>query len=382
MMSRTAREVIVLAAGGTGGHLFPAQALAEELGSRGFEVHLLSDSRVRDHGADFPAAQIYDIPSATVTLRKPHALPLQAWRLWRGYGISRTILRRLRPRVVVGFGGYPSYPPMLAAWRLGIPTVIHEQNSVMGRANRAIARSASAIASSFPEIVNLPPRLAAKVVLTGNPVRAAVQSVAGAPYDKPTLEKPFRILVFGGSQGARFFSELLPAAMADLPGAVRRKLRVIQQCRPEDIDAVKAKYEELKIEHEVAPFFPDMAARLVAAHLVICRAGASTIAELGAVGRPAILVPLPHAIENDQLHNARSFARAGAGWLVPQSEMTPEFLASLITRFRFQENELIDAAAAARHEGRVDAAKRLADLVQSRITVPATIAEAEKEQPA
>jgi UDP-N-acetylglucosamine--N-acetylmuramyl-(pentapeptide) pyrophosphoryl-undecaprenol N-acetylglucosamine transferase len=170
--------------------------------------------------------------------------------------------------------------------------------------------------------------------------------------------------------------------MADLPGAVRRKLRVTQQCRPEDIEAVQSKYAELKLEHEVAPFFADMATRLVAAHLVICRAGASTIAELGVVGRPAVLVPLPHSIESDQLHNARSFARAGAGWLVPQAEMTPEFLASLVTRFRFQENELVDAAAAARHEGRVDAAKRLADLVQSRITVPDAIPEAEKEQPA
>ncbi|HKQ94905.1 MAG TPA: undecaprenyldiphospho-muramoylpentapeptide beta-N-acetylglucosaminyltransferase [Aestuariivirgaceae bacterium] len=382
MRSHDKRDLIVLAAGGTGGHLFPAQALAEELGGRGFEVHLFSDARVRDHGAEFPATQIYEIPSATVTLSRPHRLPLQTWRLVRGYGMSRAILRRLRPRVVVGFGGYPSYPPMLAAWRLGIPTVIHEQNAVMGRANRAIARSAAAIASSFPVIVNLPPRLRAKVVLTGNPVRAAVQKVAGAPYEKPMLDKPFRILVFGGSQGARYFSELLPAAMADLPGAVRRKLRVTQQCRPEDIEAVQSKYAELKLEHEVAPFFADMAARLVAAHLVICRAGASTIAELGVVGRPAVLVPLPHSIESDQLHNARSFARAGAGWLVPEAEMTPEFLASLITRFRFQENELVDAAAAARHEGRVDAAKRLADLVQSRITVPDAIPEAEKEQPA
>lgn len=374
--------VIALAAGGTGGHLFPAQALAEELGGRGIEVHLLTDSRVKEHGLEFPAARIYDIPSATLSFRAPHLLPVRLWRLWRGYGIARTILLALRPQVVVGFGGYPSYPPMLAAARLKIPTVLHEQNAVLGRANRAMARQASAIASSFPEIVNLSPRLRGKVVLTGNPVRGAIRAIAGVPYDQPALDRPFRLLVFGGSQGARFFSELVPAALADLPGPVRRRLVVIQQCRAEDIEEVKAKYAALRLEHVVAPFFSDMPRLLAEAHLVICRSGASTIAELGVVGRPAILVPLPHSIENDQLRNATSFSRAGAGWLIPQSELTPELLASLVTRFRYQDSELVEAAEAAKAEGRPDAAKRLADLVESQISVPAGETLAEEAVPA
>lgn len=363
-------HTIVLAAGGTGGHLFPAQALAEELQRRGYEVHLITDWRVREYGGEFPATRIYDVPSATLTLRQPWKLPAQVWRLWRGHDISKTILLQLKPSAVVGFGGYPSFPPIAAAARLGLPIIVHEQNAVMGRANRAVASRASVIAASFPSISNLPPTLAAKIQLTGNPVRSQVLKLAATPYDKPSAEKVFRLLVFGGSQGARFFSEIMPLVAAELAGAMRRKLKITQQCRPEDVDAVKAKYDELGIEHDVAAFFPDLPRRMAAAHLVICRAGASTVAELAVIGRPAIMVPLPHSVDNDQLRNAESFTSGGGGWLLPQGELTAETLAATLTQLRYQEGELADAAKAALEQGRPNAASRLADIVEGFAAAP------------
>lgn len=367
---REGDQTIVLAAGGTGGHLFPAQALAEELQRRGHEIHLITDSRVRDYGSEFPASRIYDVPSATVTLRRAWKLPAQLWRLWRGYNISRTILLQLKPRAIVGFGGYPSFPPIAAAARLNLPTVIHEQNAVMGRANRAVARRASIIASSFPAIANLPAALKAKVELTGNPVRSQVLKYAGSAYDKPTAERTFRILVFGGSQGARFFSEIMPLAAVEFAGPMRRKLKITQQCRQEDIAQVKAKYQELGIEHEVEAFFTDLPKRMAGAQLVICRSGASTIAELTVIGRPAILVPLPHAVDNDQQRNAESFTSAGGGWLLPQAELTAETLAAILTHLRYHEADLANAAKAALEQGRPDAAGRLADVVERLASQP------------
>jgi UDP-N-acetylglucosamine--N-acetylmuramyl-(pentapeptide) pyrophosphoryl-undecaprenol N-acetylglucosamine transferase len=371
-------RLIVLAAGGTGGHLFPAQALAEELQRRHYEVHLLTDSRVRDHGAKFPAAHVYDIPSATLTMSEPAKLPGRLLRLLRGYGISKTILMQLQPRAVIGFGGYPSFPPLAAAARLRMPTILHEQNAVIGRANRALAKWATVIASSFPTIANLPPSLASKIELTGNPVRSAVMKLARTPYDKPTADKVFRLLVFGGSQGARFFSDIMPPAVAELPGPLRRKIKITQQCRPEDIKALKAKYEELGIEHDVQAFFSDLPRRMAAAHLLLCRSGASTIAELGVIGRPAVLVPLPHAVDNDQQRNAENFAASGGGWLLRQDEITPEMLAAVLTRLRYQDAELAEAARAALGHGRPDAAERLADVVERLAAAPARVSSVEK----
>jgi UDP-N-acetylglucosamine--N-acetylmuramyl-(pentapeptide) pyrophosphoryl-undecaprenol N-acetylglucosamine transferase len=379
MTSTRAQEhrLIVLAAGGTGGHLFPAQALAEELQGRQYDVHLLSDSRVREFGAKFPATHVYDIPSATLTMAEPFKLPGRLLRLLRGYGIAKTILMQLQPRVVVGFGGYPSFPPLAAAARLRMPIVLHEANAVLGRANRALAKRASVIASSFPTLANLPPALASRVELTGNPVRQAVLKLARTPYEKPTADKVFRLLVFGGSQGAKFFSEVMPPAIAELPGPLRRKLKLTQQCRGEDVKAVRAKYEELGVEHDVQEFFADMPRRMAAAHLVLCRSGASTVAELGVIGRPALLVPLPHAVDNDQLRNAESFVGAGGGWLLRQDDITPEMLAAVLTRLRYQEAELADAAKAALGHGRPDASKHLADIVERLVHVPARVSSVE-----
>jgi UDP-N-acetylglucosamine--N-acetylmuramyl-(pentapeptide) pyrophosphoryl-undecaprenol N-acetylglucosamine transferase len=361
------RGVIVLAAGGTAGHLFPAQALAEVLVRRGFLIHLMSDERVSHYASRFPALQIHEIPASSLTPRRPWLLAPQMARLWRGYRKARSILVQLKPKAVVGFGGYPSVPPFIAAARLQCPVALHEQNAVMGRANRFLAGWARVIASSFPAIANLSRRHRAKVVMTGNPVRQAVLDVAEAPFAAPAADEALRLLVFGGSQGARMFSEMMPAAVGELSGAVRRKLEIVQQCRPEDLERVRAAYQALGVEVELQPFFTDMPQRIAKAHLVICRSGASTVAELAVIGRPAVLVPLPSALDNDQLRNAEAFATGGAGWVMREGEFTASDLAAFLTRIKFADGELARAAAAARSIGRPDAAERLADEIERMI---------------
>ena len=359
-----AAKTIVLAAGGTGGHLFPAQALAEELTRRGYGIHLMTDERVNDYGKSFPAIATHVVPSATLVFGKPLQLPGSVLRLYRGYGRAHAILKALNPLAVVGFGGYPSFPPILAATRLGIPTCVHDQNAVMGRANRMLAGLATKIASSFPKLAGLPSGAQAKLIFTGNPVRDLVLKVKASPYPALTADGPFNLLVFGGSQGARFFGEFMPRAIAVLSLEMLSTLRLTQQCRPEDMEAVRTAYGKLGFGFELQPFFMDMPKRIANAHLVLCRSGASTIAELGVIGRPAIMVPLPHALDNDQLRNAESFAAAGAGWIRPQAELEPKTFAAFLTRLRYQENELRRAAAAALGHGMPDAASRLADVME------------------
>ena len=358
------KGMITLAAGGTGGHLFPAQALGEELVRRGYVVHLMSDERVRDYGSKFPAVQTHVVPSSTIMIRKPWTWPGAMWRLWSGYSGAKKIFMATRPKAVIGFGGYPSLPPLMAASSSGIASLVHEQNAVMGRANRIVAKKVAKIASSFPKIVNLDAALSEKVVMTGNPVRDLVLKVAGKPYSAPNARQNFRLLVFGGSQGARFFSDLMPKVLGELPKAILKKLVVVQQCRPEDLDGVRTEYDRLGIKADLQAFFSDMPAKIAEAHLVIGRAGASTIAELGVIGRPAVLVPLPHAIDNDQLKNAESFVGAGAGWIMEQDKINAADFAAFLTRLRYAPQELDQAAAAALSQGHADAAQRLADLVE------------------
>jgi UDP-N-acetylglucosamine--N-acetylmuramyl-(pentapeptide) pyrophosphoryl-undecaprenol N-acetylglucosamine transferase len=367
------RRLIVLAAGGTGGHLFPAQALAEALIRRGFTIHLMTDERVKDYGKDFPAAAFHEIPSATLNLSEPFRVIPRFWRLANGYATALATLRNLGPAAVVGFGGYPSLPPVLAASRLKIPTCIHDQNAVMGRANRILARFATIIASSFPEIVNLPEKAKGRLRYTGNPVRAIVIAERGKPFRMPKADEPFRLVIFGGSQGARFFAEFGPQLMKALPNAVRRKLNVVQQCRPEDLERVGEAYKALGVAHDLQAFFSDLPKRIAEAQLVLCRSGASTVAELAVIGRPAIYVPLPHAVDNDQLRNAEFMAKAGAGWVRQQAQLTAEDLAAFVTRLRYDDGELLRAASAALEQGRPDAAERLAELVEELATGPATI---------
>lgn len=358
------RRRALLAAGGTGGHLFPAQALAEELARRGWSVELATDARGVRYRADFPAAQVHEIASATIRGRSPVALARTIWRLSRGLAGAFALLGRVAPAVVVGFGGYPTLPPLFAARVRRIPCLLHEQNAVMGRANRLLVRFVDAVAVSFAEVERLPTRARGKVCHTGVPVRQAVIEAATISYATPAPDAPFRLLVFGGSQGAHFFSEWLPAALARLPGAARARLRVTQQARPEDEAMLAAAYAGLGVAAEVAPFFADLPARIASAHLVVSRSGASTCAELCAIGRPAILVPLPGAIDNDQLMNATALARAGAGLLLPQSQGTPERLAGDLARLMGEPETLAAMAARARGEGRADAVARLAGLVE------------------
>ena len=355
-------NIIVLAAGGTGGHLFPAQALAEELVRRGYVIHLMTDERVRDYGKGFPAAETHVVPSATLSLSDPLHLPGRLLRLYAGYRQARAILKRLGAGAVVGFGGYPSFPPILAAARLGIPSCVHDQNAVMGRANRVLSRYATTVASSFPSLLGLPAAARDKLVVTGNPVRDIALKERGADY--PDMSGRFNLLVFGGSQGARFFAEFMPPVLQAMSAEARSRLRLVQQCRPEDLDAVKAAYAKLGFDFELQPFFMDMPKRIAASHLVVCRSGASTIAELGVIGRPAIMVPLPHALDNDQLRNAESFASAGAGWVRPQAALEASEFAAFLTRLAGDEATLKKAAAAALGHGRPDAAQRLADLTE------------------
>ena len=354
--------VILLAAGGTGGHLFPAESLAVALGSRGWRIHLATDHRVEAYGQDFPAEAIHILPSGTIT-RSPVAAAMAVGRLGLGLLKARGIIKSVAPAAAVGFGGYPTVPPILAAWLSRVPAIIHEQNAVLGRANRFLGVRATAIATSFATVGGAG-RLAARMVETGNPVRPSVRAAAAITYPVRSEAEPFRLVVFGGSQGARFMSDLLPPALALMPEALRKRVTVIQQCRPEDIARVAEAYGALAVEAELEPFFRDMPERIAGSHLVVCRAGASTVAELAVIGRPAIMVPLPHALDQDQKANAGVLEQAGGGWMIEQKDMTPERLAGDLAEMVGDPGRLAAAAAAARQIGRPDAVERLADLVE------------------
>jgi UDP-N-acetylglucosamine--N-acetylmuramyl-(pentapeptide) pyrophosphoryl-undecaprenol N-acetylglucosamine transferase len=356
-------QLVMLAAGGTGGHLFPAFALAEELGRRGVPVELATDMRGDRYGSGFPARAVHNIHAATISGRSPLALASTGITLARGIREAYALFGKARPAVVVGFGGYPSFPPLLAARLRRIPTLLHEQNAVLGRANKMLARRVDRIATSFEKVRFLDGDLAPKARLTGNPVRKVVIAAAGRPYAPPLPSGPFNLVVFGGSQGARFFTDVVPPAMRSVPEALRRRLKVVQQARAEDADRASAAFREIGIDATIAPFFQDLPERMAAAHLVIGRAGASTVAELAVLGRPSILVPLPHALDNDQLRNATTLAESGGAWCIEQKDLSPERLAAEIGRLASEPGLLAGAAAAARSQGRPDAVERLADLV-------------------
>jgi len=355
---------ILLAAGGTGGHLFPAFALAEELTRRGRTVDLVTDERGDRYGSNFPGRAIHQVPSATLASRSPIAVAGTVATLGRGVFRARALMRRIGPAVVVGFGGYPTFPPLVAAHLAGIPTIIHEQNAIMGRANRMLVRRVTALAASWGDTKNVPADALAKVHITGNPVRDVVIAASRRPYPSISPQIPFGLVVFGGSQGARFFSETVPPALLTLPEAQRRRLRVTQQCREEDLERVRTAYAQGGITAELAPFFKDLPERMSAAHLVIARSGASSVSELAVLGRPAILVPLPHSLDNDQLNNAQRLAEAGGAWCIEQKDLTPARLATEIAGLIDSPQGLIRAAEAARRAGKPQAVRLLADLVE------------------
>lgn len=331
----------MLAAGGTGGHLFPAEALAGELLGLGKEVHLLSDARVEAFAGRAPGIEVHQIRARQLAggpARAAHALGEMAL----GVLQARRLLRRLSPGCVIGFGGYPSVPTMLAAVYLGLPTLIHEQNAVLGRANRLLAPHVRRIATGFPNTAGLRRSDRARAVHCGNPVRPALLALGQAKYKALQRGGPIELLILGGSQGARVMSEFLPPALAALPTRLREMLRVSHQARPEDLPAAEAIYRRNRIAAELQSFFTDVPERLARAHLAICRAGASTIAELAAIGRPALLIPYPYATDDHQTANAQAFAEAGGGWVIPQPELRPDTLALHL------ENLLGDGAALAK----------------------------------
>jgi len=357
------KGVIVLAAGGTGGHLFPAEALAHELKSRGWDVHLATDARAQRFAGAFADDHVHVIRSATIAGRNPIALARTLWSLWQGNLDSRKLFRRLKPKLVAGFGGYPTLPPLYAASNMGIPTMVHEQNAVMGRANKGLAARVKAIAGGFlPETAGT---FADKIISTGNPVRPPVLAAAKTSYRPAKEGQRFRLLVFGGSQGAQFFSQAIPEAIALLPDSERARLLITQQARKEDEAAVRAAYQKLRILADVAPFFNDMPARIADAHFVISRSGASTVSEIAAIGRPAILVPFPHALDHDQAANAAALASAGGCEVVRQSELTPQRLADIISAAINEPERLEQQAKAAKSVGKPDAAQLLADLAEA-----------------
>ncbi|HMF26555.1 MAG TPA: undecaprenyldiphospho-muramoylpentapeptide beta-N-acetylglucosaminyltransferase [Pseudolabrys sp.] len=358
-MSASGAPLVLLAAGGTGGHLFPAEALATALGKSGAIVELATDHRAAHF--KFPARAVHLIPSATVRGRNPISLARTATLLAVGTGKAWTLLGRIKPHVVVGFGGYPTVPPLLAAsWR-GVPSVLHEQNGVMGRANRLLAPRITAIATGFPTLKNINRHWRSKMTFTGNPVRPQVIAAAATPYT-PDKDK-LRLLVFGGSQGAHVMSEIVPAAIGLLDAALGMRLSIVQQARAEDVEAVRENYRRLGIAAEIAPFFSDLPARMTAAQLVVSRSGASTVAELSAIGRPAILVPLPHALDQDQFVNAGILEAAGGAIRIEQTDFTPGRLAAEITKLSNDPALLVHMAQAAKGCGTADAAERLAELV-------------------
>jgi UDP-N-acetylglucosamine--N-acetylmuramyl-(pentapeptide) pyrophosphoryl-undecaprenol N-acetylglucosamine transferase len=352
---------VLLAAGGTGGHLFPAEALAASLGRRGIPVHLATDHRAAHLGGAFAGENVHVIASATLRGRDPVAVARTGALLGLGLVQARLLLSRLRPAAVIGFGGYPTIPPVLAAAWSGVPSLIHDANAVVGRANRFLAPRVKAIATSFPDVFGREPRLAAKAVLTGNPVRPAVIAAAAVPYEPPA--ENLRLLIFGGSQGARVMADVVPAAIGLLDAGLRARLTIVQQAREEDIARVREAYASVAVVAEIAPFFADLPARVAASHLVVARSGASTVAELAAIGRPAILVPLPHALDQDQAANAGVLAAAGGAVRLYQNAFTPERLAGELAAFMTAPQKLAAMAAAAKSLGRRDAADRLADLV-------------------
>jgi UDP-N-acetylglucosamine--N-acetylmuramyl-(pentapeptide) pyrophosphoryl-undecaprenol N-acetylglucosamine transferase len=359
----TNSPLILLAAGGTGGHLFPAEALAVELIRRGMQVRLATDSRALRFSGLFSRDMIDVVPSETVRGRNPLSLARTGLMLAAGIGVALNLMRRLKPAAVVGFGGYPTLPPLLAARLFGIPSVIHDSNAVLGRANRLLSPRVSAIATSLPGVLDRDPALAAKTTTTGTPMRPAILAAAAMKYIAPDPNGPLRLLIVGGSQGARIMADIVPPAIERLEPALWKRLSLVQQVREEDLTRVRAVYDRLNIKAELAPFFGDLPARLASSHLVISRSGAGTVAELGAIGRPSILVPLPGSIDQDQFANAGVLSNAGGAIRIAQTDFTPDRLSTEIMTLAGDPARLAAMAAAARTVGRLDATERLADLV-------------------
>ena len=357
-------STIVLAAGGSGGHIYPARATAEALLARGHRVVLITDRRGAAFDDALPQVQVYRVQAGAPSGRGFWGKIDGVGRIFRGLFEAKRILRELRPAAVVGFGGYASVPTIMAATRQGLVTLLHEQNAVLGRANRMLAPRVGKIATAFPSIRGVGERNSGKLSRTGNPIRSEIAALADVPYHSPTETSRINLLVFGGSQGSRALSLLVPAAIAALRPEQRTRLDIVQQCRPEDLEEVRSSYAGIDQSAELSSYFTDMAARLEKAHLAITRAGASTIAELSGAGRPAILIPYPYATDDHQRANAEALSDAGGAWAMMEAETTAETLAAELSRLIDTPEILDEAAASARGFGITDGADRLADLIE------------------
>ena len=353
---------VVLTSGGTGGHIFPAEALARELVERGADITVMTDHRFSQYAGNLSAFPTHILPCSTLS-GGVFAKLKGAWSIVAGYRKARQLLKEIKPDVVVGFGGYPSFPAMLAATHLKLKTVIHEQNSVLGRTNNVMASKVDAIALSYPNTLRVNDNVKPKTHVVGNPVRNAVCEVGKTDYDAYDKGKTFHLLVMGGSQGASVFSEIVPKALGKLPLLLRQNMHVSHQCRPADVDQTRVDYAQYTILADIDTFFSDVPERLKRAQLVITRSGASTVAELAVSGRPSILVPYPHATDDHQRINAQSLEDAGAAWVMPQDGFTVDALAAKMEAFFTLPSTLAEAAENAKNIGNPDAAKTLADVV-------------------
>lgn len=356
-------KVCVVAAGGTGGHMFPAEALSRELAARGWRIVLATDHRGEQYAHSFPAEERLALDAATGS--GPVGMAKAGLAILKGVGQARAALNRLDAAVVVGFGGYPSAPALLAALSQKRPTLVHEQNAVLGRTNRWLAPYVGAIASSFPNLQKVPEAVQGRVTLIGNPVRPDIRALYDRPFAAPVDGGPIHVLVTGGSQGARILSETAPRALAALPDAIRSRLKVQQQSRPETLESARQIYLEAGIDAEVAPFFRDMAARLSAAHLVIGRAGASTCSELAVAAVPSLLIPLKIAMDDHQRFNAASLAEAGGAEVMLEDAVTVEAMTTALDAVLSDPARLSTMSAGARAAALPDATARLADMVET-----------------
>ncbi len=358
------KKVVVIAAGGTGGHLFPAAAFAEEMFRRDWRVLLMTDARGRRYAQGFPAERIEDVPAASLAFNPLTIIP-SLFKIARGIDMAKKRFVEWKPALVAGFGGYPSFPALVAARMQHVPIIIHEQNSVLGRVNRAMASRAEIVACGFDRLDRLPKEAEQRKRVVGNPVRLPILAARERPYPEPPAGGRLNLLIIGGSQGARLFGEVIPAAIALLPQKLRERLDVVHQVREEQVKDAEKVYKKASVKAEVSPFFTDMGQRLGAAHLVISRAGASSVTELQVAGRPAILVPFAAAADDHQTANAEGLTAVGAADVFTEQDFQPGALAATLERRLADPHGLAVRAAAARAAARPEAAKTLADLAES-----------------
>ena len=354
-------KLVIIAAGGTGGHMFPARAFADEMRARGWNTALISDARGLRYAGDFPADWKEEIEAASPNFRKPWTVPGAALKINAGISRARRLMKQHRPALVAGFGGYPAFPALAAARRLGVPIIIHEQNAVLGRVNRQFAKHAKLVASGFERLDRLPPGSAHLPI--GNPVRAPILEAGKIPF--PSTDEMLNIFVTGGSQGSRIIGEMVPLAIANhIPAPLRVRVNVVQQVREEQYEIVSNIYRNAGVACELSAFFSDMPERLAAAHLVIARSGAGTVSELAAVGRPSILIPLAIAMDDHQTANAEALTGVGAADMILEANVTPKLLGELIAARLSDGADLAARAAAAKSAARPDAAMKLAEMAE------------------